>query len=120
MSVTFEDTIRAIVREAVREELRAHGVGSQPATAPASTGTPAFITTMQAAELASVHVATIRDWIQRGLLRGHRAGRLLRVERSELIAMMSSAKSDSPAPVNLDERAEEILAKARRGRERAK
>lgn len=120
MSATFEDTLRTIVREVVREEFRAHGLGSQPAAAHASTDTPAFVTTKQAAQIAGVHVATIRDWVQRGLLHDHRAGRLLRVERAELIAMMASAQSNSSAPINLDERAEEILAKPRRSRVRTK
>ncbi len=120
MSATFEDTLRAIVREVVREEFRAHGVGAQTAKPPATTDAPAFLSTKQAAQIAGVHVATIRDWVQRGLLHDHRAGRLLRVERAELIAMMESAKSDSPVPINLDERAEEILAKPRRSRVRTK
>lgn len=120
MSATFEDTLRAIVREAVREELRAHGVGAQPAKQPGPADALVFVSTKQAAQIAGVHVATIRDWVQRALLRGHRAGRLLRVDRAELLAMMTSAKSDAPAAVNLDERAEEILAKPRRGPGRSK
>lgn len=124
MSGSFEDALRAIVRDAVRDvvrdELRAHGLGPQPVNPPALSGPPVYVSTKQAAQIAGVHVATIRDWVQRTLLRGHRAGRLLRVDRAELLAMMTSAKSDAPAPVNLDERAEEILAKPRRSRERAK
>ncbi len=124
MSGSFEDTLRAIVRDAVRDvvrdELRAHGLGPQPAAQPAQSATPAYVSTKLAAQIASVHVATIRDWVQRGLLRGHRAGRLLRVDRAELIALMTRAKSDAPAMVNLDRLAEEILAKPRRGQARPK
>jgi len=124
MSGTFEDALRAIVRDAVRDvvrdELRAHGLGPQPVDQPAPGGTPVYVSTKQAAQIAGVHVATIRDWVQRALLRGHRAGRLRRVDRAEPIAMMTSAKSDAPAAANLDERAEEILAKPRRGPGRSK
>lgn len=120
MSGTFEDTLRAIVREAVREELRAHSIGAHPLKQSGPADAPVFVSTEQAAQIAGVHVATIRDWIHRGLLRDHRAGRLLRVDRAELVAMMANAKSDSPAPVNLDERAEEILARPRRSKEPAK
>ncbi len=124
MSSSFEDALRAIVRDAVRDvvrdELRAHGLGPTPVDQPAQSGTPVYVSTKQAAQIAGVYVVTIRDRVQRALLRGHRAGRLLRVDRAELIAMVTSARIDAPAAVNLDERAEEILAKPRRGPGRSK
>lgn len=124
MTASFEDTLRAIVRDAVRDvvrdELRAHSLGAQPADQPAQSGTPVYVSTKQAAQIAGVYVVTIRDRVQRALLRGHRAGRLLRVDRAELIAMVTSARIDAPAAVNLDERAEEILARPRRGPVRSK
>lgn len=44
-----------------------------------------------AADLANVHVSTVRRWIKDGHLKAWRAGpRLLRIDRDELMAFLGS------------------------------
>lgn len=107
------DALRDAVRDAVREELRAHGLAAGPVAPAAPSGSSTYVSTRQAAQIAGVHAATIRDWVRRGLLHDHRAGRLLRVDRAELLAMMHRTAASPTAPVDLDARADEILARRR-------
>jgi excisionase family DNA binding protein len=117
MSNSIEDTLRALVRDTVRDivrdELRAHGLAPGSAAPAASSGSPTYVSTQQAAQIAGVHAATIRDWVHRGLIHGHRAGRLLRIDRAELLAMMHRTGASPTAPVDIDARADEILARRR-------
>lgn len=113
MHSSFEESLRALVRDAVREELRAHGIGPNPAATAPLASSPAYVSTQQAAQIAGVHAATIRDWIRRGLLHGHRAGRLLRIDREELVTMMSRTAALPSSSTDLDARAEEILGRRR-------
>lgn len=73
----------------------------------------AYLSTRVAATLAGVHPATVRDWMRRGLLHEHRAGRELRVRRDELCAFLARGAS-APTRVDVDLRAEQILEKHRR------
>lgn len=49
-----------------------------------------YLSTAGAAALAGVAPGTIRRWIKEGRLTGHRAGRVLRVRRCELMALLES------------------------------
>lgn len=109
----FLDALRDVVRNAVREELRAHGLAPDASAPVAPNSTQTYVSTQRAAQIAGVHAATIRDWVHRGLLHGHRAGRLLRIDRAELLAMMHRTATSPAAPVDLDARADEILARRR-------
>ena len=78
-----------------------------------------YLTVAQAAELASVTAATVRSWIREGHLTEHRAGRLLRVDRAELIALMATGASASER-VDIEARARAIMASAASGTTRTR
>jgi len=79
MSLDIELGLRALIAEVVRDELR-------KLTAP--TPDDEYLSTRAAASFADVSGGTIRRWIREGKLPPHRAGRLVRVKRSELERMM--------------------------------
>lgn len=79
-SATLVETLRAMVREIVREEMAV----ARPATADAT----AHLSTRAAAKHAGVALGTIRRWIHDGKLRELRAGRHLRVRRADLDALL--------------------------------
>ena len=61
---------------------------------------PTFITQNQAADLAQVTPRTIRNWITAGYLTGYRtpSGRAIRVNRDELVRVLSSGLIPSVRP----------------------
>jgi excisionase family DNA binding protein len=79
-----EGKLLELIRAAVREELR--GKVDAPAE---------YISTAEAARIAGVQQVTIRDWMERGRLKRYHAGRQLRVDRAELLALLSAA---TPSP----------------------
>lgn len=119
----LDSVLRELVRDVVREELRAHaarrcdGAGTSTVESRATDAT--YVSTAKAAKLADVHPATIRDWVRRGLLQEHRAGRVLRVRCDELHALMDRFKKGTDEVVDLDARADEILSKSKRRSRRA-
>ena len=54
----------------------------------------AYLSAADAARVAGVRVETIRRWVQSRQLRGQWAGRLLRIERSDLQAFLSRPASE--------------------------
>jgi excisionase family DNA binding protein len=84
----FEHQLRELVREVVREELAR--VRGEPATS------GEYLSTGAAAQIAGVHPGTIRRWIREGRLAEHRAGRVVRVLRSELEQLMRSGHHNGP------------------------
>lgn len=76
------------------------------APAPYVSEGPELLTTYKAAELASVSTKTIRNWVAQGKLRRLQAGRCLRVDRRELLALLESQAS---ASVDVDALAAKIL-----------
>ncbi len=72
------DDLRALVREAVREEMR----GAAP-------GPELPLDTAQAAELAGVQPKAIRRWAASGRLVATRRGRSLRITREDLARAMA-------------------------------
>lgn len=67
---------------------------------------PELLSTYKAAKLAGVSTKTIRNWIAQGKLRRLQAGRCLRVDRRELLALLESQAS---ASVDVDALAAKIL-----------
>ena len=84
--MTFEEMLQQTVRDAVREELArfAHDV-------PLRNGDASYLSIAKAARIADVAPGTIRAWIRAGRLTSKRAGRVLRVARSELERFMATA-----------------------------
>lgn len=78
----FDETVRAFVREVVREELAGRAATSDDRDR--------YLATAAAAELAGVAEGTIRRWVREGRVPGHRAGRVLRVRSSDVHRLLSS------------------------------
>jgi excisionase family DNA binding protein len=116
MTSSLDEALRTLVRDVVREELRAQASATSRDTQETSQQDAVYISTRQAAKIAGVHPATIRDWMHRGLLQEHHAGRELRVHSGELHALMRGAKKAPSQVIDLDARADEILSRAKRRR----
>jgi excisionase family DNA binding protein len=86
-----DDAIRAAVHEAITDEVRQAIKPAAPAMAIAIA--PEYLSAERAAEVAGVRAATIREWISRGRLPGHRAGRLLRVRMDELQRFLAGVRA---------------------------
>lgn len=78
----LDATIRAIVRDVVREELA--GLAESRASP------DAYLPTAAAAEVAGVAEGTIRRWVRENRIPGHRAGRVLRVRASDVHRLLAS------------------------------
>lgn len=106
-----EEALRSLiadeVRRAIREELRAK---------PAGPGD--FISVGEAANTASVTPQTIRVWLQQRRLKTYKAGRELRVRRSELLELL--AVGTTPSDGAQAERSPERLADQAFERQRQK
>lgn len=83
----IEDTLRRIIKEEVAIALR----DMKPAN-------DEYLTTVEAAKLARVTTKTIRAWIAANLLAAEHAGRVWRVRRDQLEALMTTPKRKRKAP----------------------
>lgn len=83
----FRDIIRCEVRQAIREEL-----GKKPAAG------GDYVSVAEAAQIAAVSPQTIRAWIRAGKLKQFNAGRVIRVRRPELEALMASPAGSPVSP----------------------
>src|SRR5262249_54016026 len=102
---SIDDAIRAGVREAMAGESRQI---ADPRSPVAGANPTEYLTADRAAEIAGVQPATIRDWVARAKLPGHRAGRLLRVRLDELQRFLTRAP---PGKVDVEVRKRKALAK---------
>lgn len=90
MTGQLDYVLRELVRDVVREELRIALAEARPRQA-ANVNTPAdsYLSVAKAAKVADLAPNTIRTWIRDGQLAGHRAGRVLRVKRSDLESFLA-------------------------------
>lgn len=72
--------VRAIAREEVARALAETCEGEE------------YLSTIAAGTLAGVAPGTIRRWVRDGRLAEHRAGRVVRVLRRELVALLGGAR----------------------------
>jgi excisionase family DNA binding protein len=85
------DALREMIRAVVREELQRMA--------------PDYLTTAQAARVASLTQDTIREWIQSGRLRSVRAGRAHRIKRADLDAALALPRRvETAAPESIARR----------------
>ena len=106
---SVDEILRCIVREELRplrEQLAA--LASTVECRPDNRGE--FLSVKGAATIASVSVGTVRGWISSGRLQAHRAGRLLRVHRDDLMGLLSVPPRAPTEPATADEQAVRILA----------
>ena len=85
----IEDTLRAIVREEIRNALK-DALGER-----AKTSDAARLTVQEAAALAKVCSKTVRSWLDAEELTTYRAGRQLRIDSAELERFMSNGPKQS-------------------------
>ena len=109
----LERIIRDELPRIVRQELAAL-VKVQPRDASESGASLQLISSTRAAQIAGVKAATVQAWVRQGHLKGYWAGRRLRVRLDELESFLSRGKVGAPERVDLDERANRILAKRQR------
>lgn len=109
MPVLDDTALRRLIRdelcEVLREELIAMGGGPPPPTSN-------YLSPKQAAALAGTSVSTIHSWRRQGRLKTYRAGRLVRVRRDELEALMAGQSASETPDSNA--RAAAIIKKGRR------
>jgi excisionase family DNA binding protein len=108
----FEQYFAEIVRRAVREELAAATLTMTAALPPA--GAPSeYLTIARAAQIATLHPCTIREWIKDGSLKAYRCGsRGYRILRTDLDGRLTVEAAD-PTNEHIHERVDAILAKHR-------
>ena len=106
----FSEMIRRILREELKAVLRYERPARKEREVPAaSKERPEYLKVDEAAEIAAVRPSTVRGWVDRRLLPGHHAGRLVRIRADELHAFLSRAREPRDVDVDIDERASDIL-----------
>jgi excisionase family DNA binding protein len=92
----IEEGLRSIVRDVVRDEIRAalderaHTSARNSKTSCVDGG---YLSLSRAAKLADVAPGTLRRWIKEGRIPSQRAGRVYRVSRSDLETFLKSGGS---------------------------
>ncbi len=86
----LEDILRNLMRDVVREELSSF---AKQATPLRNATDDVYLSVTKAARVADVAPGTIRAWIRQGRLASKRAGRVLRIGRSELERFMAGELS---------------------------
>jgi excisionase family DNA binding protein len=105
MRAAIRDELNALFEEKIKPLLESH----RP---PAPVEVPVYISTADAARRIGVTVATVQSWVRENRLRGHRAGRLLRIKVEDLHEFMNRATP--PEDVDLDAVGRRILLRRRR------
>jgi excisionase family DNA binding protein len=107
--MSVDEVLRCILREELRplrEQLAA--LASAAERRPVNDGE--FVSVKGAAAIASVSSGTVRGWISSRRLPAYRAGRLLRVRRDDLTALLSASPAAPTEPATANEQAVRILA----------
>jgi excisionase family DNA binding protein len=105
--LAIRDEVPAIMRECLaRLESAPHAESVGERDPPLSTKT--------AARHAGVSEPSIRAWVASGQLRAIRAGRVIKVRRSDLDAFLARSAPREGGVIDLSARAREILSSARR------
>jgi excisionase family DNA binding protein len=106
-SMSIEGDIRSIVHEELAAQLAQHFeamkrlVEANRAVAPVVESEP-LLTVEQAAGLLQVKPTTIRRWLANGVLTHHGTDRVVRIDRTELLALRPGQIEKTPdAPANV-------------------
>lgn len=109
--MSFEDTIRAIVREEVRAALAdLHGVPA--AVEPA----PDFVALGEVRRWVRIGKTTLKEWINSGRLPKYGEGRLVRVRLAEVRAVLEGRAKPKPKPTAGTDDVQRILRSVPGGR----
>jgi len=91
----IEETLRRIVRDVVREEIRTaldERAHTSARNSNASHTDEGYLSLSRAAKLADVAPGTLRRWIKEGRIPTQRAGRVYRVSRTDLETFLKSGQ----------------------------
>jgi len=110
--MTFEDTLRAIVREELRaaQKERDAALIEKIAERLGMVGRPEYASTTKAARLVDMNAATIRRWLRDGVLRRYRVGGRWRVKVSELEQLIANTAPGELTDDEVEARAGALLA----------
>ena|SRR5258706_16412392 len=106
-----DEAVRRIVEQALREtvpDLLRQVLQERERMDSAEPSDDGYFTTAEAADWVRVNPATVRQWVRTGHLTRHRAGRELRVSKSELRAFLKCQTSKLQS-LDTDEIANEIV-----------
>ncbi len=98
--MSFDETVRLIVREEVRAALKDLRVASPPALATADAGT--LMTIGDVANHCQVRPETVRGWIHAGRLITRKTGRFLRIKPSDFEAFLARVDTPGAPTINSD------------------
>jgi excisionase family DNA binding protein len=93
---SLDDSLRELITEVVRDEIKRALAELVPA--------PERLSTADAAREARVHPRTLRRWIRDGKLRCEHAGREIRIKRSDLNAALRSSPTRTLTPEQMADR----------------
>jgi excisionase family DNA binding protein len=111
--MSLEESVRIVVREEMQRVLRQElGAIVEAVRSAPKTGEIEFLSVAEAAQLAQVSEATVREWMTKGLKR-YGQGRVVRIRRPELLAFLSSNPESAAEEMDVEERAVSILSRAR-------
>lgn len=108
--MSFEETLRTIVREEVRAALRDHGASatSEPA--------PELVALGDVKRWVQVSKSTLKEWIRTGKLTRYGEGRIVRVRLDDVRAVLRGRAAATPAASNAGADVQRILASLPGGR----
>jgi excisionase family DNA binding protein len=112
--MSLEDTVRTLIREEVQRVLREELPAAIAELRPASDAGEQYLSVDKAAAIADVHPDTVRTWVKSGRLPEHRAGRELRILRSDLRRFLASVSANGHR-ASAEQEAVAILARRRSG-----
>ena len=95
MTASLDAAFRELIRDVVRDELRAALADHRGTPLLAASSDP-YLSLANAARLADVAPGTVRAWIRAGRLPAKRAGRVFRIARSELEAFLVRCAGREP------------------------
>jgi excisionase family DNA binding protein len=94
-STSLEEALRAAIRAELNalfeERIRPLLEARQPDATQVRAGVPMYASTADAAKMVGVSPGTVQAWVREHRLRGHKAGRLLRIKIQDLQAFMTQA-----------------------------
>jgi excisionase family DNA binding protein len=97
----FESKLRDLIKSTVREEVR---IALEEATR-----LDELLTPFTAARAAGVSPDTIRRWVRKGNLIGHRKGRTLRVSRLELETLLKGTRARNDGALTPEQLADRMF-----------
>ncbi len=106
----LDETLRALVRDAVREALEDVLPRLQASTV-TDTHKGRYLTTEEAAEVARVKTDTIRDWLKTGELQRHGTPRhlLVRLDQLEIFLAADAMVKGEPTDAEIEARVDELM-----------